>query len=211
MIHQSRKWRMVIRIVALVATSALMLAFAGPVSYALQADTPKLVITQPEQLSNKEKPVSDAFVYVNGLPERSLAVRIDEGIDDYYWVPLQGYGNQLFVRAEDSRYAFPNNIDLHANKERPLLYVGKITPLNGRAGSKELIEEMAQRGIEVDKESAMVLLQGEQPSTYRPMVPVIPVLAWIWLAALVGTIQILRGRHPRRALNQATVAARNVR
>src|SRR3954454_24068044 len=43
MILQSRKWRLLLRMITLVITSTLMLAFAAPASYALQDDRPKQI------------------------------------------------------------------------------------------------------------------------------------------------------------------------
>jgi hypothetical protein len=210
MIHQSRKWRMIIRIVTLTTTSVLMLVFAGPVSYALQADTPK-PITGPTQLYDKEKPISDAFVEVRGVPQGTKVVSTEGGGETHYWVPLHGYDQQMFVRTELSTLRLPEDLSLNTNTPTTVSYVGKITKLSGQANSQELMREMEEQGIKVDKERAMVLLEGEQPSSYRPIVPVIPVLAWIWLAALVGLVQIMRGRQTRRVLGQSTLAARNVR
>ena len=53
MILQSRKWRLLLRMITLVITSTLMLAFAAPASYALQDDRPKL-ITAAGQLFDKQ-------------------------------------------------------------------------------------------------------------------------------------------------------------
>lgn len=211
MIHQSRRWRMVIRVVALIVTSVLMLTFAGPVSYALQDDSPKQVITQTAQLLNKKEPVTDSFVYVVGAPESSRTLSIEDGSNTYYWVPLEGYDGQLFVRTKDYMYALQSDAEAIGSPSRGLSYVGKITSFGGQSGAEKVIKEMAARGITVDKEHAMVLLQGEQPSTYRPIVPVMPVLAWIWLVALVGLVQIVKGRRPRGTLSQSAVAARHVR
>src|SRR5438094_5707617 len=68
MILQSRKWRLLLRIITLVVTSVLMLAFAAPASYALQDDTPKL-ITRADQLFDKQRPIADSYVYTSAFPD----------------------------------------------------------------------------------------------------------------------------------------------
>jgi hypothetical protein len=210
MIMQSRRWRLAIRFVTLVITSALMLAFAGPVSYALQDDTPKS-ITSPRQLSDKEQPVANSYANVKGVLDVQHAFVVKDGSDTYYWIPLLGYGRELFVRTQESRYVFPHDAVAPQSGPAEGYFAGKITSLSGEASADEALEKMAALGIEVDKEKAMVLLQGEVPKAYRPMVPVIPVLAWLWLAALVGIVQIWRRRPARRRLSQAAVPVRPIR
>lgn len=77
MILQSRKWRLLIRAATLLVTSLLMLAFAGPASYALQDDTPKQ-ITGPVELTNKEKPVANSYANARGLPDTNKAFAVEE-------------------------------------------------------------------------------------------------------------------------------------
>jgi hypothetical protein len=202
MLLQSRKWRMIIRAITLVVTSMLMLAFAGPVSYALQDDTPR-PITGPGQLLDSQEPVRGTYVNVQGLPDLDRAFARRDGNDLYYWIPVRGYDNLLVVRTDDPTYVFPHDSTLSASPAspqsapRPVYYAGKVSLLKDEAGSKEIMQELARRGIVVDEKRVMVLLQGETPGAYRPMVPVMPVLAWLWLAALIGLVQIWRGRRPR--------------
>lgn len=108
-------------------------------------------------------------------------------------------------------YALPDNYVAGIKTSRQTFYEGKVTTLDGQLSSEKVIRELKARGITVEKGEAMVLQQGEKPSTYRPMVPVFPVLAWVWLAALAGLIQIGRGRNTKRRLSAASVAARNIR
>jgi hypothetical protein len=46
-------------------------------------------------------------------------------------------------------------------------------------------------------EDAYVLLEGEEPETYRPMVPVVAALLVLWLVVFVGFIRIWQRRRPR--------------
>ena len=210
MILQSRRWRLLIRVATLLVTSLVMLAFAGPASYALQDDTPK-PITGPVELTNKEKPLANSYANARVLPDTDKAFAVDEVGETYYWIPVRGYDNKLFIRTKNVLYALPDNYVHGLKTSKETYYEGKITTLDGHLTSAEVIEELAARGINVEKGEAMVLQQGEKPSTYRPMVPVFPLLAWVWLAAFAGLIQIWRGRQPKRRLASASVAARNVR
>jgi hypothetical protein len=201
MILESRKWRLVIRILALVLTSMLMLAVAGPVSYALQDDTPKL-ITVARQLYDKDgKPLPDSFADIEAVPDINRAITTGEGGGTHYWIPVQGFDNLLFVRADKCDYLFPYDQSPETGfiVQGSVPYSGKITPLKGQPDGEKALEALEKEGITVDKENAMVLLQGEEPATYRPIVPVMPLLAIFWSLALAGAWQIWRGRRPKRA------------
>lgn len=202
MILHSRKWRLLIRIVTLAITSVLMLAFAGAASYALQDDRPR-PLTSSAQMYNKQKPLAETYVNVTAVPAIERALSTSELIGTTrYWIPLQGYNNELFVRTDSGQYLFPYdyNPETGFGGERSgVLYSGKITPLKGQANADDVIKQMAKQGVIVDKEKAMVLLQGEAPQAYRPVVPVMPVLAWLWLAAFLGLMQIWRGKSKLQA------------
>ncbi len=194
MILQSRRWRLLIRTAALVITSVLMLAFAGPVSYALQDDTPK-PLTNPDQLFVKEKPVVDSYVTITAVPDLSHnAIAIKDGDNTSYWIPLHGFDNKLFVRIDSDAYV---PYAYGEGSETLTHYSGKVTILKGQADSEKVIKELAKRGVTVDKDKVMVLVQGEEPKTFRPIVPVMPALALLWGATLIGLLQIWRGRRPR--------------
>ena len=207
MILESRKWRLLIRLSALLITSLLMLAFAGPVSYALQDDTPTS-ITAPRQLFDKEKPIESTYVDAWGAPALNKAFTTKEFVTTYYWIPIGGYDNELFIRTEDAQYLFPNDYDPvsgFVSSGADMQYSGKVESLKSQPDADKLVQEWASRGIKVDKDKAMILSQGEVPSAYRPIVPVIPALAWVWLAALIGLVQIIRGRSPRHKLARAAI------
>jgi len=206
MILESRKWRLLIRLSALLVTSLLMLAFAGPVSYALQDDTPT-PITAPRQLFDKEKTLEGSYVDAWGVPALNQVFTTKEFVTTYYWMPVGGYDSQLFIRTDDPQYLFPNDYDPVSGflPGVEMEYAGKIVSLKSQPNADKLVQEWEALGIKVDKEKALVLSQGEAPSVYRPMVPVMPALAWVWIAALIGLWQILRGRSPRHKLARAAV------
>jgi hypothetical protein len=201
MILESRKWRLVIRILTLLLTSVLMFAVAGPVSYALQDDTPKL-ITVPRQLYDKDnKPLPDSFADIDTVPDINRAISTGEGGGTHYWIPVQGFDNLLFVRTDKGQYLFPYDQSPETGfiDQGIVRYSGKITTLKGQPDGEKAVAALEKQGIKVDKENAMVLLQGEEPATYRPIVPVMPLLAIFWALALAGAWQIWRGRRPIRA------------
>jgi len=204
MILQSRKWRLLIRTLTLIITSTLMLAFAAPASYALQDDRPKL-ITHAEQLYNKELPLAGRYVYTSSLPDLQHIATTQSIATTYYWIPLPEYDNQLLVRVEGNNFlhAYYRTADLNMDaRPRTGNFFGKITALTEQADTDKVMENLANQGILVDKENAMVLLQGEEPGTYRPMVPVVGVLAAFWALALVGLLRIWRGG--RRSVKRKT-------
>lgn len=208
MILESRKWRLLIRLSVLLVTSLLMLAFAGPVSYALQDDTPT-PITAPRQLFDKEKSLEGRYADAVGAPTLNYAFTTKEFVTTYYWIPVAGYDNKLFIRTEDPQYLFPSDYDAVTGflPGAAVEYKGKILSLKSQTNADKLVQEWTSLGMVVDIETAKVLSHGETPSAYRPMVPVIPALAWMWLVALVGLVQIVRGRSPRHKLTHVAVPA----
>jgi hypothetical protein len=205
MILQSRKWRLLLRVITLVVTSSLMLAFAAPASYALQDDTPKL-IAGVDQLFDKQQPIADSYVYTSALPDLAHMVTTRGIGTTYYWIPLPEYGNKLLVRAEGESFlhAYYRAADLNLDSgPREANFHGKITALTGQADWERLVARLAFEGVKVDKEQTMVLLQGEEPRAYRPMVPVVGLLAAFWALALVGLLRILWGRGSRRRMRRA--------
>ena len=205
MILQSRRWRLVIRAIALLVTSVLLLALAGPVSYALQDDTPKSVWTARQLLDEKGEPLNDRYVDVQAVPDFSRAFTTGEAEARQVWVPLHGYGDNVIMRADHYSYLFAYSYVPHSGiRAVPNVHFpGKITLLAGQEGADEVVETLASTGVEIDKEKMVVLHQGERPSAYRPIVPVVPVLAWLWGAALLGLFQIWRGRRPKSRLARA--------
>ncbi len=200
MILRSRRWRLLIRMLALVVTSALIFVFAGAASYALQDDSPK-PLTTIAQLYSKDKPLADTYVNVAAAPDLEHALTTRELLGSHYWIPLHGYGYQLFVRTTSGQYLFPYDYNPRTgfgDAQYTVFYSGKITPLAGQANADKIVNELAAQGITVDKDHAMVLLEGEAPQAYRPVVPVMPVLAWLWLAAFLGLLQIWRGKRIKR-------------
>jgi hypothetical protein len=186
--------------VTLAITSVLMLLFAGPATYALQSDSPR-AITGPSQLLDKERPVEGSYIDARGVPDLSRAFSTSELLTTHYWIPVEGYDQQLLIRTDDPRYLFPTDYDpisgFHEIGE--VRYTGKVISLKGQLNADAIVEALKAQGMTIDKEKAVFISQGEVPSSYRPIVPVVPFLAWAWLVALVGLVQIARRRRPRFA------------
>ncbi len=200
MVYQSKRWRIGARAITLAITSLLMLLFAGPATYALHSDSPVAVSTSG-QLFDNQRPVEGSYIDARGLPDLDHTVATSALLTTYYWIPVAGYDNRLFIRTNDPQYLFPTDYDA-ANGFAPLgeiSYTGKVLSLKGQMFADDLVEALALQGIAMDKEQAMFVAQGEVPSAYRPIVPVIPFLAWAWLFAFVGLFQIVRGRNARPA------------
>ena len=210
MILHSRRWRLLIRTAVLLLAGVLMLVFAAPASYALQNDTPKL-ITGPTQLHDKTQPIADSYVYTSDVPDLSHVVTTHDLTAEYNWLAVPSYNGQLLVRAEGPSFlhAYYRGMDLNMY-DSPVAanFYGKVTPLKGQADADQVVKDFAKHGISVEKETAMVILQGEEPRTYRPMVPVVGLLATSWLAALVGLLRILTGGPGRRRPVRYTSMAR---
>ena len=200
MIYQSRRWRLWARCVTLAITSLLMLLFAGPATYALQSDSPK-AITGPSQLLDKERPVEGSYIDARGIPDLSRAFSTSELLTTHYWIPIEGYDHQLLIRTDDPQYLFPADYDPIAGFQEigEMRYTGKVVSLKGQLNADDIIQTLQAQGMTIDKEKAVFISQGEVPSSYRPIVPVVPFIAWAWLVALVGLVQIARGRRPRFA------------
>jgi hypothetical protein len=200
MILQSRRWRLLIRTIVLGLASVLMLAFAAPASYALQDDTPQLV-TSANQLFDEEQPLAGAYIYTSSMPDLANIVTTESLGATYHWIVLPAYGNSLLIRTKGDNYlhAYYRAMDLNMDAApREGNFYGKVTPLGEQAGADEAIDLLAAHNINLDKENTMVILQGEEPSSYRPMVPVVGLLALFWILALVGLFNILSGRRQRR-------------
>jgi hypothetical protein len=115
---------------------------------------------------------------------------------------VRRYDHLLLVRANGLEFLrdYSRAIELSGDLElAPAHFYGKITSLSSQVGAGEVIDEFSARGIGIDKERTMVILQGEKPSTYRPAVPAVGILALWWLLAAVGLMRILnRNPGPRR-------------
>lgn len=184
----------------MVVASILMFAMAGPVSYALQDDTPELITNSRQLYDEDGTPLADRFIYVEALPDLERIVTTGEGSSTRYLIPLVGY-DTLVIYTDKPRYLFPFDYTPDGgflDNPTPIRYVGKVTTLQSQVNAEEAFEGLEAEGMTADKELVMALVQGEEPSTYRPIVPVMPALAVFWGIAFIGAWQVWRGRRPRR-------------
>ena len=206
MVYRSRRWRLLSRFFTLAVSTLLMLLFAEPATYALQDDEPT-TLSAAAQLFDKRKPLDGAYITVRGTPDGARAFSTPGLLTTQYWIPVSEYGMQLLIRTDDPRYLLSTDYHpvLGLPKSPQATYTGKVMALQNHADAKQVMEELERQGIRVELEKVMFLSQGELPSAYRPIVPVMPVLAWAWLFAVVGLVQITRGRGVRlaRAVAQA--------
>jgi hypothetical protein len=201
MIWESRKWRLVTRIVVMLVASILMFAGAGPASYALQDDTPRHITVARQLYDEMGKPVNDRYIYVEALPDLDRVITTGEGGSTRYLIPISGFNHRLYIYTDKGEYLFPFDYTPEAGfleLTSPLRYFGKVTTLTSQVNADEAFEGLAAQGISVDEETTMVVVQGEEPSDYRPIVPIMPLLAIFWGLALIGAWQIWRGRRSRR-------------
>lgn len=201
MIWESRKWRLITRIVAMLVASVLMFVGAGPASYALQDDTPKHITVSRQLYDEKGEPVANKYIYVEALPDLARVVTTGEGSSTRYLIPISGFNHRLFIYTDKGKYLFPFDYtpeEGFLTSSTPIRYFGKVTTLQSQINSDEAFKGLEAQGIYLDKEATMVLVQGEEPSNYRPIVPVMPLLALFWGITLIGAWQIWRGRRTRR-------------
>src|SRR5947209_15384866 len=165
MILQSRRWRLTIRTVTLLVTSLLMLAFAGPASYALQNDTPT-TITAAAQLLDRTRPLDGTYITVEATPDLTRSFALPQIITAYHWIPLRGFNNEIIVRVEEKNYFFSYGYTPSTGftGAEQVHYTGKLLALKNQVGADKIVQELAGHGIKVDKDTAMILSQGEIPS-----------------------------------------------
>jgi len=186
---------------AVLVASLLMFAVAGPVSYALQDDTPKSIAVSAQLFDEKGKPVIDKYVYVEALPDLARVVTTGEGDSTRYLIPISGFNHKLFIYTDKGKYLFPFDYTPDGGflkDNTPIRYFGKVTTLQSQVGADEAFEGLNKHGIYVDKDTTMVLVQGEEPGNYRQIVPVMPALAVFWTLAAFGAFQVWRGRRRPR-------------
>src|SRR5215213_4689601 len=160
MIWESRKWRLVTRIIAVLVASVLMFAVAGPVSYALQNDIPQSVTISRQLYDEKGKPVIDKYVYVEALPDLSRVVTTGEGDSTHYLIPISGFNHKLYIYTDKGKYLFPFDYTPDGGFLRdstPIRYFGKVTTLQSQVGADEAFEGLNKHGIYVDESTTMVL------------------------------------------------------
>jgi hypothetical protein len=185
MVLETRKWRLLLRAALLILTGALIFGWAGPALYALQKAEPAPILS-PAQLEDKS--LAGRFATVEGTPDLDRVVVVHETGVTSYWVPLVGYADQLLV--------VTTHRDWETARTEPVLrFTGKVVPLSSAPDYGAYKRIVAPDGTL--PEDAYALLEGEEPETYRPLIPVVGALLVLWLIVFIGFIQVWKRRRPR--------------
>ncbi len=192
MVIESRKWRLLLPAFVLIITGALIVGFFGSAVYSLQKAEPAPILSAVQLVDST---FSGRYATVEGVPDPARSVTVRQGDVTTYWVPLVEYGDRLYVTTIDS--AWQVTTGGHVRR-----FTGKLGPLTSASDYTEF-KRLADLPRPLP-DDAYVLVEGEEPDTYRPMVPVVGGLAILWGLALWGFIRVWRHRGPRRNSIKAT-------
>ena len=194
MILESRKWRLIGQGLALLITTVLILGFSGPASYALQDDQPHTIYSS-RTLSKMG--LNGRFTVLRGAADLDRAVALHRDGHTSYWVPVRGYTDKegaihLFILTDDI-HTPPTAV---AGGEQPAPFVGRLVRFDEapHADAAQQVLSLAL-GDPVGPDT-YVLIEGDAPKAYRPMVPLVGGLGLIWFLSLVSFTRAWR-RAPR--------------
>lgn len=192
MVIESRKWRLLVPAFVLIVMGALIVGFGGSALYALQKAEPAPILSAA-QLSDGG--YDGRYATVEGVPDPARSVTVRQGDVTTYWVRLVEYGDRLYVTTTDSAWQLLPG-------DRVRRFTGKLGRLT-RAADYSEFKRVADLPQPLP-DDAYVLVEGEEPDTYRPMVPVVGGLLVLWGVVFWGFIRIWRQRGPRRDSIEAT-------
>jgi hypothetical protein len=185
MILESRKWRLWLLAALLLVTTWLIIGWAGSAAFALQQ-------AEPAPINSSDQLAQDAFngrfATVESAPDLAGVVAVHQGGVTTYWVPLRGFSDRLFVTTNDTEW---QTATVHPVQR----FTGKIVRLSDAPGYDGFKHLLGPGKLPPDE--AYALLEGEQPDTYRPMVPMVAALIGVWLLGAVGFVRVWRRRRPR--------------
>lgn len=192
MILEIRKWRLIFPGLAVIVTTLLILGFSGPVSYALQDDTPH-PIYGPRGLDKNR--LDGRFGVLRAQTGLDRAVALHRDGRTSYWVPVRGYtdkegGITLFVLTDDIHG--PNSSGNNPTFDGRLV---RFDEAPHAADAEKAINAALNDAI---APNTYVLIEGDAPKTYRPMVPLVGGLGLIWFLSLVSFTRVWRGTPRRR-------------
>jgi hypothetical protein len=193
MIIESRKWRLILQGLALLVTTGLILGFSGPASYALQDDTPH-AIYGPRALSKNS--LDGRFAVLRAQADLSRAVALHRDGHTSYWVPVRGYTDAagaitLFILTDDVRESATPG----AGADTP--FVGRLVRFTDAPHAGDAAKVLDDALSDPVAPDTYVLIEGEAPQAYRPVVPLVGGLGLIWFLSLVSFTRAWR-RAPRR-------------
>jgi hypothetical protein len=197
MILESRKWRLILRALVLLVTTALILGFSGLTSYALQDDTPHAIYGR-QSLSKQS--LDGRFAVLRAQAELDHAVALHRDGQTMYWVPVRGYTDKegsikLFILTDD----VPSATSTPSLDSAPDggAYVGRLVRFAAAPYAADAEKVLITALNDPVGPDTYVLIQGEAPKAYRPMVPLMGGLGVIWFLSLVSFTRAWR-RSPRR-------------
>ena len=197
MILESRKWRLILRGLVLLVTTALILGFSGQASYALQDDTPHAIYGR--QTLSKQS-LDGRFAVLRAQAELDHSVALHRDGQTMYWVPVRGYTDKegairLFILTDDVPAATGTPTGAGAPNEGA--YVGRIVRFDAAPYAADAEKVLITALNDPVGPDTYVLIQGEAPKAYRPVVPLMGGLGVIWFLSLVSFTRAWR-RSPRR-------------
>jgi hypothetical protein len=187
MVIESRKWRLLVQAFVLIITGALIIGFAGSAIYALQTPEPAPILSAAQLVGGA---YDGRYATVEGVPDPARSVTVRQGDVTTYWVRLVEYGDGLYVTTTDSAWQV-------ATGDRVRRFTGKLGRLTSAADYAEFkrVSGLPPPGPD---EEVYVLVEGEQPNAYRPMLPVVGGLLIVWGLVFWGFVRAWRHRGPRR-------------
>jgi hypothetical protein len=185
MVIESRKWRLLVPAFVLIVTGTLIVGFGGSAIYALQKAEPAPILSAAQLVGGA---YDGRYATVEGVPDPARSVTVRQGDVTTYWVRLVEYGDGLYVTTTDSAWQV-------ATGDRVRRFTGKLGRLTSAADYAEFKRVAGLPHPPPD--DAYVLVEGEQPDTYRPMVPVVVGLVILWGLVFWGFIRVWRHRGPR--------------
>ena len=192
MVFESRKWRLLLRAALLVGLGWAIIGWAGPALYALQEPEPA-ALTSPAQLADGA--LDGRFATVAARPDLPHAVAVHSESTTVYWVPLAGFDHRLLVSTPGLAWQQTDPVPR---------FTGKIVSLAtapDAAAFKAVLDREQPDQTWLPQKEVYVLLEGEHPGTYRPMIPVVGALALLLIVVSVDLVRVWR-RWPRRGVTR---------
>ncbi|HUS15939.1 MAG TPA: hypothetical protein VM536_13115 [Chloroflexia bacterium] len=195
MILESRKWRLILPGLALLITTALILGYSDLASYALQTDTPH-ALYRPSELSRHG--LDGRFTVLRAQADLDRAVALHRDGHTSYWVPVRGYTDKegaikLFVLADDIHV--PATSPAGALADEP--FSGRLVRFDDAPHAGDALKLLTTALNDPVAPDTYVLIEGEAPKVYRPVVPFVGGLGLVWFISLAAFTRAWR-RTPRR-------------
>ena len=200
MILESRKWRLILRGLVLLVTTALILGFSGPASYALQDDTPHAIYGR-QSLSKQS--LDGRFAVLRAQAELDHAVALHRDGQTMYWVPVRGYTDKegsikLFILTDDVPATTGTPAPGSDSGSDGGAFVGRIVRFAAAPYAADAEKVLITALNDPVAPDTYVLIQGEAPKAYRPMVPLMGGLGVVWFLSLVPFTRAWRRSLRRR-------------